>query len=171
MILARSWAATAPGSIVARGGGFQPSTHGFLDDNGVFTSLDFPAAQQTQALAINNSGAIIGIYLINLTGPHAFLYQNGVYKNIDYPGSVFTWPGAINNQGVVAGYYENATSLQGFTYQTQAGAFATIDFPGASRTSVTGISDKGEIVGLTTIGPVTENFKGIPVGGKHAANR
>jgi probable HAF family extracellular repeat protein len=143
------------------GGLSQPSTHGFLDDNGAFTSLDYPGAQQTQALAINNSGAIVGIYLINLTGPHAFLYQNGAYKNIDFPGAA-TWPGAVNNHGVVAGYYSGSSGLHGFHYQN--GVFATIDVPRARATSVTGISDNGEIVGLAVSASGTHNFKGIPVG-------
>jgi uncharacterized membrane protein len=156
-----------PGINSCPGGINQPSTHGFLDDNGVFTSLDYPGAQQTQALAIDNFGAIVGIYLINLTGPHAFLYQNGAYKNIDFPGAA-TWSGAVNNQGVVAGYYSGSTGLHGFRFQN--GVFTTIDVPGASTTSVTGISDSGEIVGVDASRGSTENFKGISVGAMYASS-
>jgi hypothetical protein len=151
------------------GGLSQPSTYGFLDDNGVFTSLAYPGAQQTQALAIDNSGAIVGIYQINPYGPQAFLYKNGTYKNIAYPGSSSSWPGAINNHGVVAGYYGTATVLQGYTYQIQTGVFTTIAIPGASATSVTGMNDSGEVVGLAVFPHRgTRNFKGIPVRTPHA---
>jgi probable HAF family extracellular repeat protein len=85
---------------------FNPADHGFLDDNGSFTQLDYPGAQQTQASAVNDAGVVVGIYSANNTGPHAFLYQNGVYTNIDAPGANITYVGSINNLGVAAGNYQ-----------------------------------------------------------------
>ncbi len=152
-----------PGPFACPGGAFGPANHGFLDVNGVFTNLDYPGGQLTQALAINDSGAIVGIYNIKFTGPHGFLYQSGVYRNIDFPGSIFTVPGAINNEGVVAGYYEGSTAVHGFTYQISTKVYCTIDAPGALTTSVSGTSDEGGVGGRAEWGQNTRNFKGLPI--------
>ncbi|HEX2462401.1 MAG TPA: hypothetical protein VHJ58_19815, partial [Vicinamibacterales bacterium] len=38
--------------------------HGFLrDKRGVFTTIDFPGAEQTGAVGINNRGQIVGAYV------------------------------------------------------------------------------------------------------------
>jgi probable HAF family extracellular repeat protein len=138
-----------------------PPTHGFLDDNGVFTALDYPGAVVTGASAINDAGAIVGTYDINLTGPHSFLYQNGVYTNIDYPNANFTAATAINNQGVVAGFYTTTSGIEyGFEYQN--GKFTSIGVPGATATGMTGLSDSGVIVGIWNNGVTGATFKGIP---------
>lgn len=141
-----------------------PPTHGFLDDNGVFTTLDYPGAVATGASAINDAGAIVGTYDINLTGPHSFLYQNGVYTNIDFPNANFTVATAITNQGVVGGYYTTISGIEyGFEYQS--GTFTTIQANGASETSLNGLSDAGVIVGFWSNGVTEGNFKGIPIPG------
>jgi len=48
-------------------------THGFLLDSGVFTNIDHPNAQVTQALGINSKGQLVGAYtdLANVT--HGFV--------------------------------------------------------------------------------------------------
>ena len=71
-----------PNSPNCPNGVFLPPIHGYLDDHGAFTTLDYPGAEVTGASVINNAGTIVGTYDIDLTGPHAFLYQNGVYTNI-----------------------------------------------------------------------------------------
>jgi probable HAF family extracellular repeat protein len=150
-----------PNSPVCPQGAFSPAAHGFVDAKGVFTTLDFPSAQDTSAFAINDAGTIVGFYIINNTGPHAFLYQNGTFTNIDFPGSGDTVATAINNLGVVAGIFSNSTGVHGFIYFN--GQFEQIDKPGATATQVTGINDRNELVGYwnPTIG--IKNFKAIPV--------
>jgi uncharacterized membrane protein len=147
-------------------GAFTRTAHGFLDNQGVFTQLDYPGSQDTQANAINNAGVITGAYDVNNTGPHGFLYQNGAYKTIDMPGALYTLPSAINNHGVVAGYYEQLQggnlSIHGFLYHD--GEFTTVNYPGTHATNVYGVNDDGMIVG-TWLPPMGlwKTFKGIPV--------
>jgi probable HAF family extracellular repeat protein len=144
-------------------GAFARTGHGFLDNQGVFTQLDYPGSQDTQADAINNAGVIVGAYDINETGPHGFLYQNGVFTNIDVPGGSFTYPTAINNKGVVAGYYQTPDfGTHGFVYHN--GTFTTVDHPGTTDTGLTGINDDDVIVGnWGASGGRNIAFKGIPV--------
>jgi probable HAF family extracellular repeat protein len=143
-------------------GAFLPPTHGFLDDHGAFTTLDYPGAVATGAAAINDAGAIVGTYDIGLTGPHSFLYQNGFYINIDFPNANFTVATAINNDGLVAGYY-TTTSGNEYGFEFQNGTFTTIEAKGATATVLNGLNDAGVIVGFWNNGVTQETFKGIPV--------
>jgi probable HAF family extracellular repeat protein len=150
-----------PNSPVCPQGQSNPASHGFVDTQGVFTTLDFPGAQDTSAFAVNNAGTVVGFYVINNTGPHAFLYQNGTFTNIDFPGSGYTIAFSINNLGAAAGLFSSSTGLHGFTFYN--GTFTQVDKPGATSTAVSGINDRGELVGIwyPTVGE--ENFKAIPV--------
>jgi uncharacterized membrane protein len=149
-----------PNSVSCPQGPFNPTSDGFIEDKGVFTTLNFPGAQATSCYAINNAGAIAGIYLINSTGPHAFLSQNGKFTTIDFPGSGYTFATSINNLGVVAGLFSSSTGVHGFIYYN--GKFTQIDKPGATATEVSGNNDRNELVGVwnPTIG--TENFRAVP---------
>lgn len=150
-----------PSNNVCPSGAANPTDDGFVDDHGVFTTLNFPDAQATSAFAINNAGTIVGFYLINNTGPHAFLYENGNFTNIDFPGSDYSIATAINTLGTVAGLFADSAGLHGFTYNN--GTFAQIDKPGATGTGVTGINDRDVLVGLWYPTKGEENFRAVPV--------
>ena len=140
--------------------GFTYSDHGYLDDNGVFTQLDYPGAESTQAMAINDSGVIVGAYIINKTGPHGFLYQNGTYSNMDYPGAGYTLPSGINNAGIAAGLMSDSTGIHGFLYRN--GKFEKVSDPTSPNdTEMTGINDKNAVVGTINTSKATLTFKGI----------
>jgi len=146
-------------------GAFARTAHGFLDRNGVFTELDFPASQDTQANAINDSGTIVGAYDVSYTGPHGFIYQNGTFTNIDVPGATFTYPDAINNRGVIAGSYQlNLDTIHGFL-RYKDGTVVTVDHPNTQFSSIEGINDAGVIVGNWS-SPHGQGFqlpfKGVP---------
>jgi uncharacterized membrane protein len=143
------------------GGLLNPTDHGFLDDHGTFTTIDFPGASGTQPNAINYAGVIVGSYDVGTTGPHSFLYRNGTFTNIDFPGANWTFAGAINNHGMVAGYYQDSKGqVHGFLYH--AGKFETVDHPNTSATGLTGLNDAGDIVG-TWNDPYNHPFIGFPV--------
>jgi len=149
-----------PNAVSCPQGMSNPANDGFIDNGGVFTTLNFPSAQATSAFAVNDAGTVVGFYLINNTGPHAFLYQSGKFVNIDFPGSGYTLATAINNHGVVAGLFSSSTGVHGFTYSN--GAFTQVDKPGAVATGVTGISDLGELVGTFNKAIGQANFKAVP---------
>src|SRR5579862_8662405 len=70
-----------PGTTIAEGvndagqivGYYRNSTgqHGFLDANGVFSTIDVPGSTSTTAMGINNTGQIVGSTNIGGT-PHGF---------------------------------------------------------------------------------------------------
>ncbi len=154
-----------PNALSCPQGPFGPALDGFIDTNGVFTTLNYPGAYATSALAINNAGTVVGEYDIGFTGPHAFLYQSGMFTNIDYPGSNFTIASGINNLGVVAGYFSNSTGPHGFTYSN--GTFTQIDRPNSPNgTAVNGINDRNDLVGVwyPSVG-FGQTFKAAPTTG------
>jgi hypothetical protein len=80
--------------------------HGFLENGGVFTSIDFPGARTTELFAINDRGEIVSFY----DGVHGFLFSGGTSASIDVPfsGVTGTVPLGINNRGQIVGFYESA---------------------------------------------------------------
>jgi outer membrane protein assembly factor BamB len=70
----------------ARTEAVNPPTHGFMVKNGVFTTLDFPGAQETFPTRINDEGEIIGFF----EGPdlaHGFSFQNGKFQALNDPSN------------------------------------------------------------------------------------
>ncbi len=129
---------------------FLGASHGFMVNNGVFTQLDFPGADETTAFAINSAGTIAGTYEINgtTTTVHAFIYESGQYTDINYPGANWSEAQGINDRGVVVGYYQDANLVvYGFMYSQ--GQFAQIAVMGNS-TAVTNINDHNDLVGTWT---------------------
>jgi probable HAF family extracellular repeat protein len=138
------------------------TNHGFIDDHGVFTTLDFPNALTTSLWGINNAGAIVGYYQLTASIAHAFVYQNGTFTTIDFPRSFATLALSINNLGAVAGLIQHLnTGEDGFVYYD--GHYTQIDKPNATATVVTGINDRNEVIGLWY--PILNEyaFKAIPV--------
>jgi uncharacterized membrane protein len=114
-------------------GGF----HGFLLDQGSYTTLDVPGATDfTVATGINDSGQIAGF-----SDAGAFLSENGNYAIIDVPGT----PTGINNAGQIVGSYYDGTRTLGFLLAL--GSYTTLDPPGSVYTSASGINASGQIVG------------------------
>jgi len=129
--------------------------HAFIDNGGVFTTIDHPDASSllnggTAAIGINDSGQIVGTYIDALFVNHGFLYSAGVFTTIDDSNGTFgTIPSGINASGQIVGSYFDATGNHGFLYDS--GVFTTIDAPdaaGFNGTQLTGINASGQIVGV-----------------------
>lgn len=138
------------GGVVGTYGDSNHNNHGYLDDNGTFTTIDFPDpnATATNPEGINDRGDIVGSYvtLRPETQVHGFIDQGGVLTTIDVPGAASTDIHGINDNGALVGTYtDDNMKSHGFIYDN--GSFATIDFPGASGTEAWGINDGGEIAG------------------------
>jgi uncharacterized membrane protein len=82
--------------------------HGFLDDHGVFTTIDvpFPGARNTQLSAINSQGQIVGSYMDASFNVHGFLLSGGIFTTIDVPGSDYTAANGMNNKGQIVGFFQ-----------------------------------------------------------------
>jgi uncharacterized membrane protein len=87
-----------------------PNGHarGFLYDNGIFTSFDFPGAVETLPVDLNDNGQIVGIFAAeNDSIGRSFLLDAGTFTTFDVPlsGVVATQVSGINNRGQIVGRY------------------------------------------------------------------
>jgi probable HAF family extracellular repeat protein len=92
--------------------------HGFIDNGGVFTTLDDPnglVGGGTIVEGINNKGDVVGYYEDSSFQAHGFVYSNGTFTTVDAPsapggGTILT---GINDGGEIVGY--TLGNLTGFT--------------------------------------------------------
>ena len=120
-------------------------THGFVDNGGTFTDVDFPGAQSTIVTDINASDQMAGIWN-DTTTSHGFLNNGGVFTSIDFPGSTSTQAAGINGDGKIVGIFSDSSGVQhGFIYN--GGVFTQLDAPLSTSTTAFGINDAGTIAG------------------------
>lgn len=128
----------------------------FLDKRGRCTILDFPGANLTEAIGVNDDGQVIGDYRDAAGKFHGFFWDAGLFLTIDapFPEATISAPTAINNLGQIVGYYfdNNVTAnfpnghIHGFIYKN--GGFSVFDFPQGSGTLPADINDHGQILGI-----------------------
>jgi uncharacterized membrane protein len=117
-------------------------THGFVDDNGRFISIDVPfsGASATFARDTNNRGQIVGFY-DDSTGSHGFVHDKGRFTPINVPlsGAHDTAAFGINNRGQIVGAYSDSTGIHGFLAEPVerfAGTPGEANCPGQSVTAL-----------------------------------
>jgi len=94
--------------------------HGYLLNNGTYSTIDFPGALYgTFAGGGNPENDVVGTY--NFTASctadcnHAYLLSSGVYTSFDYPGAIFTEGTGINPGGVIVGLFvDSSNNVHGF---------------------------------------------------------
>lgn len=122
--------------------------YGFIYSHGEFTTVAVPGATNTELLAVNNSGQILGYYE-GPNGAGGFLYSNGVFDFATYsfPDAAATgYPVGINDAGQLVGtYYVGPGPNAGYLYS--ADIYTSIIFPDISYTWAFGINDSGDVVG------------------------
>ena len=122
--------------------------HGFLDTNGVFSTVDFPGTTFDQVLGLNNTGQAAGFFM-NGAQQTAFIFNPslppmGQFALLNLPGSGQATD--INDKGWVSGFYATATGDDGFLLR---GCMLTaLSFPGATVTEALGLNNLGQVVGF-----------------------
>jgi uncharacterized membrane protein len=87
-----------------------------LSREGVFTTIDYPAATSTFACAMNSvtgidsRGEMVGRYTVGGV-THAYLPSGGQMNTFDYPGATFTGATGINPRGDIVGRYRDANNV------------------------------------------------------------
>lgn len=142
------------------------SASGFVDVNGVFTTVDAaPTATMTTLQGINNNGLAIGFYSTDGVHQHGFIYDTIAQKTtlIGDPSTSRTKNGAlvltqflgINDSNQAAGYYQTTNGSQyGFIYNINSKSYTFLDEPqavpvaGVQVTQITGIDDASDLAGF-----------------------
>ncbi len=145
------WGINESGALV--GAYAAPSvSHGFVLENGKFTSFDVPDSTFTAGFAINTEGDVTGHYGTTPSGKmRGYVLRNGVFttygaEDWDLPNTMTCGFGNNAGQSVV-GHFADGTGQHGFLLT--GSVFTPIDYPaaGAHNTNADGISPQGEIVG------------------------
>ena len=147
--------------------------HGFVLDEGLYTTLDYPGAPGTLLLGINSHGDIVGYYCFSSCSyydRYPFVYDGSVFTALPQPAAAApanTVPQDIDDAGRISGNYLDPCfcKFHGFIYSGGAsGTYTTIDRPAYASTSVTGINNAGATVGtvgtdlLSTPGGIDQGF-------------
>jgi probable HAF family extracellular repeat protein len=167
------------GQIVGAYADIGNGTHGYVYNQGSYTTLDVPGGTTTQAWGINNKGQVSGLYASALPGRpnlHGFLLTDAGYTTLDDPlGPGETIATGLNDRGQVVGYYSaligpntsGAFIISGqhaFLYSD--GSYLTIDDPLATQgTFAYGINNAGQIVGYYADGSGAYGFIATPISG------
>jgi hypothetical protein len=123
--------------------------HGFVrSPEGKFTSFEAPGADKTSdnfngtnPNAINDAGAIAGVYFDVNSAAHGFLRSpDGGMTTFDPPGSTGTFPIAMNLESAIVGYYLDTNGVFGGFLRRVDGTFATWKDPHACDTANTSTS-------------------------------
>ena len=76
------------------------------DENGADTDFIYPNADDTYPSGINESGYIVGCYVMVGDVWHGFLRApNSTFTQINYPNASWTCPNGINEPGQIVGVY------------------------------------------------------------------
>jgi hypothetical protein len=121
---------------------------GFVYAGGKFTAVNFPKSNGTQAIGINDSGEVVGLYLDSSSVQHGFLKKGSKYTSIDVSGDTMTEAWGINNSGQITVFALSPTgTYQSFIYNGKT--FKKIVDPkqGTSGTIARILNNKGDVAG------------------------
>ena len=115
---------------------------GFTLIDGVFTTYDFPGAQNTYFFALGNNGDAAGHYEDSDGLYHGVILEDGELLEYDFPGSVETEIyGISDSTGLLTGSFIDAEGVRrGFSGDT------IVEFPEASAT-FSDFTSSGSVVG------------------------
>ena len=116
---------------------------GFTLIDGVFTTYDFPGAQNTYFYALGNDGRAAGYYEDSEGLHHGVILEEGELRQYDFPDAMQTEIYGISDAtGVLTGNWIDAAGVQrGFTGDT------ILEFPGATATFVDFVNSIGNLFG------------------------
>jgi uncharacterized membrane protein len=115
-----------------------------------FQTLTFPPpANKGQAVALNDSGAILGAFADSQGAGHGFLEFQGKVATFMFPGSSSTGPIDMSSNGIIVGVYNVANDPKQHSFMVRSGVFHEIILPGHPNADlrVTGVNANGDVVG------------------------
>jgi hypothetical protein len=121
---------------------------GFVYASGKFTPINFPKSSGTQALGVNDTGDVVGLYLDSSGVQHGFVKKGSKYTSIDVTGDSSTEAWGINKAGQIAVFaIGSAGEYDSFIYDGKK--FKKVSDPnaGASGTIIRSVNNQGDAAG------------------------
>jgi hypothetical protein len=134
--------------------------HGFLLDDGHFSSIDFPDADTTDAWKVTDAGDVVGDWsehgALQSGSLHGYVLHAGEFRSIDLPDVLGTASRKVNPAGQLIGIYisdqklvEKQVGLD-HAFLLSGGVQYLFDFPGSTSTDGNALNDSGLVVGSYT---------------------
>jgi hypothetical protein len=133
--------------------------HGFLFSGGQYSTIDYPGATSTEALALDNSGnpAVAGNYVDASGRVHGFVLTGGRFHSVDAGFAVNLSVTGINDHAQLTGTYDTggpigAGATSGFT--GSLGSLTPLNYPSKdfpTSTVANNLNNNNEVVGQVEI--------------------
>lgn len=145
------------GQVLALGGDLGSSPA--LWENGKLTVIGRLGGQESQALALNERGQVVGWSDTKRRGPagghafahHAFLWQSGRVRDLGTLGGAESEAFGLNDRGQVVGW-ANTSSGARHAFLWQSGHMRDLGTLGGSNSVATLINEHGQVAGSSTTG-------------------
>lgn len=139
------------GNFVGVFGNVAEPNRAFMNIGGVPSVINIAGATSSEAVGINNSNQIVGVY-VDGTGTHGFLRDadGTLTLPLDFPGASATNAFGVNDRGWIVGRYLDGEGRAHGFFLLLPNTFVGSDYPGATNTSLNGINQAGFISGRYT---------------------
>jgi hypothetical protein len=119
----------------------------FRFDGSGYSFYDQPGATATQFNAINDSGLIVGRFIVGGLG-QGLIWDAGSARAFNVTGARQTHLFAVNNKNIVAGYWQDLSlNWFGFTANQDGSNVVSVRYPDGSNTRLYGVNDDNQIAG------------------------
>ena len=112
--------------------------------SGVFTTINYPGALNTDGFGIGDNGDVVGIEIGSNNVVHGYLLKDQTFSSINFPGATGSFPTMVVGQRIVGGYFIGAAS-QGFL--RRSGVYKSIGCRGDDNVFLSGMDPAGDMVG------------------------
>jgi uncharacterized membrane protein len=114
-----------------------------------FQTLTFPPpANNGGAVALSDSGAILGGFTDSQSHTHGFLLYQGSLATFMFPGSINTTASGVSATGIIVGEYTVAADQNTHLFMVQSGVFHEIKLPGFPNPfTAKAVNSSGDVVG------------------------
>jgi hypothetical protein len=143
--------------VGAYASGGSPNVIGYYGFQGQWTgdiNMPFPVLQ-VRARALNNSGAVAGLFYDTSGVSHGFLLKNGVVTVITYPDPNATGTNieGLNDSGQMSGSYNDALgNSHSFVLAADLVTYTLINVPGSTNNQAWAINKDGETAISSDVG-------------------
>ena len=125
--------------------GTSSANHGYLNNKGVITYIEWPGAIHTFPVVVNDFGTAAGFFITRSSAGGGFIFQNGIFSELLLPDATQIQPHAINNSEEIVGTFYDGITNYGFSIINGVGS--VIEPLGSTSSSVFAVNDLGGLVG------------------------